>query len=144
MNPFGNNMLGHNNNQNMILPNNYNPNMQQVAYIEEKEEEVLYTFNKYKITKDYRLIFNNKNYINKVDSMVMVTSADEDTYHCTITSYREDHFESRGDFFNKTSKKKMSDIEYKQLKSVNKTYDDKSFGGSNNGSYSFLLAVRRF
>jgi hypothetical protein len=33
---------------------------------------------------------------------------------------------------------------YKQLKSVNKTYDDKSFGGSNNGSYSFLLAVRRF
>jgi hypothetical protein len=32
---------------------------------------------------------------------------------------------------------------YKQLKSVNKTYDDKSFGGSNNGSYSFLLAVRR-
>ena len=33
---------------------------------------------------------------------------------------------------------------YKQLKSVNKTYDDSSFGGSNNGSYSFLLAVRRF
>jgi hypothetical protein len=33
---------------------------------------------------------------------------------------------------------------YKQLKSVNKTYDDKSFGGSNNGAYSFLLAVRRF
>jgi hypothetical protein len=33
---------------------------------------------------------------------------------------------------------------YKQLKSVNKTYDDKSFGGSNNGAYTFLLAVRRF
>jgi hypothetical protein len=33
---------------------------------------------------------------------------------------------------------------YKQLKSVNKSYDDKSFGGSNNGAYSFLLAVRRF
>ena len=33
---------------------------------------------------------------------------------------------------------------YKQLKSVNKTYDDKSFGGSNNGAYTFLLAVRRY
>lgn len=33
---------------------------------------------------------------------------------------------------------------YKQLKTVNKTYDDKSFGGSNNGAYSFILAVRRF
>lgn len=33
---------------------------------------------------------------------------------------------------------------YKQLKSVNKTYDDKSFGGANNGAYTFLLAVRRY
>jgi len=33
---------------------------------------------------------------------------------------------------------------YKQLKAVNKTYDDKSFGGANNGAYTFLLAVRRF
>jgi hypothetical protein len=32
---------------------------------------------------------------------------------------------------------------YKQLKSVNKTYNDSSFGGSNNGSYSFLMKVRR-
>ena len=34
-------------------------------------------------------------------------------------------------------------IKYKKLKSVNKTYNDSSFGGSNNGSYPFLMAVRR-
>ena len=34
-------------------------------------------------------------------------------------------------------------IKYKKLKSVNKTYNDSSFGGSNNGSYSFLMSVRR-
>jgi hypothetical protein len=33
---------------------------------------------------------------------------------------------------------------YKKLRAVNRTYDDKSFGGSNNGSYSALKRVRRF
>jgi hypothetical protein len=33
---------------------------------------------------------------------------------------------------------------YKRLVAVNKTYDDSSYGGSNNGSYTFLRAVRRF
>lgn len=33
---------------------------------------------------------------------------------------------------------------YKHLKAVNKTYDDSSFGGSNNGSYEFLKRVRRY
>ena len=33
---------------------------------------------------------------------------------------------------------------YKHLKAVNKTYDDSSFGGSNNGSYVFLTRVRRY
>ena len=32
---------------------------------------------------------------------------------------------------------------YKRLKALNKTYDDSSFGGSNNGSYTFLMRVRR-
>lgn len=33
-------------------------------------------------------------------------------------------------------------IRYKRLKSVFNTYNDKSFGGSNNGSYTFLMNVR--
>lgn len=32
---------------------------------------------------------------------------------------------------------------FKKLTSTLKTYNDKSFGGSNNGSYSFLMRVRR-
>ena len=31
---------------------------------------------------------------------------------------------------------------YKKLKAKLNTYNDKSFGGSNNGSYSFLMRVR--
>lgn len=33
---------------------------------------------------------------------------------------------------------------YKKLRAVNKTYDDKSFGGANNGSQQALRRVRRF
>lgn len=33
---------------------------------------------------------------------------------------------------------------YKRLKAINKTYDDSSFGGSNNGAYTFIMHVRRF
>ena len=33
---------------------------------------------------------------------------------------------------------------YKKLRAVNKTYDDKSFGGANNGAYVALKRVRRF
>jgi hypothetical protein len=33
-------------------------------------------------------------------------------------------------------------IRYKRLKSVLNTYNDESFGGSNNGSYTFLMNVR--
>jgi len=32
---------------------------------------------------------------------------------------------------------------YKKLAAMNKTYNDRSFGGSNNGAYSFLMRVRR-
>ena len=32
---------------------------------------------------------------------------------------------------------------FKRLSAVNKTYDDKSFGGANNGAYTYLMAVRR-
>lgn len=32
---------------------------------------------------------------------------------------------------------------YKRLKAINKTYDDSSFGGSNNGAYPFIMRVRR-
>jgi hypothetical protein len=35
-------------------------------------------------------------------------------------------------------------VRYKKLRAVNKTYDDKSFGGANNGAYSALKRVRRF
>ena len=34
-------------------------------------------------------------------------------------------------------------IKYKKLKAKNKNYNDLSYGGSNNGSYSFLMSVRR-
>ena len=34
-------------------------------------------------------------------------------------------------------------IKYKKLKSINKNYNDSSFGGSNNGSFSFLKKIRR-
>lgn len=33
-------------------------------------------------------------------------------------------------------------IKFKKISAVLKTYNDKSFGGSNNGSYSFLMRVR--
>ena len=33
-------------------------------------------------------------------------------------------------------------IRFKKLQAYNKTYNDKSFGGSNNGSYSFLNNLR--
>jgi hypothetical protein len=35
-------------------------------------------------------------------------------------------------------------VRYKRLRAVNKTYDDKSFGGANNGAFSALKRVRRF
>ena len=33
-------------------------------------------------------------------------------------------------------------IRYKKLKAINNNYNESSYGGSNNGSYSFLNAVR--
>ena len=33
---------------------------------------------------------------------------------------------------------------YKRIAGKNKVYNDKSFGGSNNGAYTFTLGVRRF
>lgn len=35
-------------------------------------------------------------------------------------------------------------VRYKKLRAVNKTYDDKSFGGANNGAFTALKRVRRF
>jgi hypothetical protein len=35
-------------------------------------------------------------------------------------------------------------VRYRKLKAINKTYNDLSFGGSNNGSYVALMAIRRF
>lgn len=35
-------------------------------------------------------------------------------------------------------------VRYRKLRAVNKTYDDKSFGGANNGAYVALKRVRRF
>ena len=32
---------------------------------------------------------------------------------------------------------------FKRLSAVNNTYDDSSFGGANNGAYTYLMAVRR-
>lgn len=34
-------------------------------------------------------------------------------------------------------------VKFKKLQAINKNYNDSSYGGSNNGSYSFLLRVRR-
>jgi hypothetical protein len=35
-------------------------------------------------------------------------------------------------------------VRYKKLKAINRTYNDSSFGGANNGAYVALRAVRRF
>ena len=35
-------------------------------------------------------------------------------------------------------------VRYKKLKAINRTYNDSSFGGANNGAYVALKAVRRF